>query len=585
MANPVGSCVGVRGGRACGARRGGSIRDRMSKAARPARPARARSAAPSRPRDVRATLPPWPVLALLAAWALLLLAAPAGAIHLWGVNGFRSVALGARVGLLAAAALAAFAVARLRGGVAWALLAALLALAVAFPLRERAHVLGDTDVRRHAIAEIAAGGSSLTPVAWSRRLHASALDLAIDVALPAQLVRAGLPVEDAVSCVGLALALAWLLALWRIAARAAPAGRLALAAALALTGALEAFAGYAESAPLLLAAVAWWWAELERPLDATPQSVRVALAWLAAGLAHRMGLVLVLPMLLRALGPALPGDVPRARRALLGATVAIALALLFVPGFDWGAGQAGIDLAPLEAALRALPRLPFADVANALLLSAPLALVAAPFARRDAWAGVARDPRTALALAGGVPLALIVLAGWAAGNGLGAHRDWDLATVPGLLLAVPALQLLAAAPAARWRTALAWAAPVLALQAGSWLAVNADARAGRARATALATDARALPPDQRGTLLMLLAGHAAEAGDPMTAAQLQRRAFELAPDIPRGTLAAEFLLMARDPAGARQVLARVHALGAPDTATAAVIRGLDSLAAAPPAGR
>ncbi|HET7224327.1 MAG TPA: hypothetical protein VFK69_01335, partial [Candidatus Eisenbacteria bacterium] len=85
--------------------------------------------------------------------------------------------------------------------------------------------------------------------------------------------------------------------------------------------------------------------------------------------------------------------------------------------------------------------------------------------------------------------------------------------------------------------------------------------------------------------LMLLAGRAAEAGNPAAAAQLQRRAFELAPDIPRGTLAAEFLLMARDREGARQVLARVHALGTPDTATAVVIRGLDSLASAPPAGR
>lgn len=286
----------------------------------PASSARSRRAAPPAP-HARPFAPPWPLLALLAVWALVLLAAPPQAVPAWAVNGFRSIGIGARVGLLAAAALASVLAARMRGGAAWALVAGALALALAFPLRERAHVLGDTDVRQRTIADLAAGVSHEPPIEWSRRLHASPLDLLVDVLVPVALVRAGLPVEDAASCVALLLAALAFAGIWRATARAPVRDRFALALALALAGSLEAFAGYAESAPLLLVAVVWWWTELERPLQGRAQVVRTTLAWLALALAHRMGLVLLVPQLLRALSPALPGDTLAARRALFAGSL------------------------------------------------------------------------------------------------------------------------------------------------------------------------------------------------------------------------------------------------------------------------
>src|SRR5437660_1461531 len=75
--------------------------------------------------------------------------------------------------------------------------------------------------------------------------------------------------------------------------------RFAVALALALGGVLEAFAGYAESAPLLLAAAAWWWWALARPHTTPGRAATAVVGWLAVALAHRSGLVLLLPQLLR----------------------------------------------------------------------------------------------------------------------------------------------------------------------------------------------------------------------------------------------------------------------------------------------
>lgn len=546
----------------------------------------ARAAAPAA-RPPGSPLAAW-ALALLAGWALLLLLAPPLSTHAWAVNGFRSVGPAAKVGLLLAAAAAGLLVWRGRGAFAWAAVAVAAALVLALPLREGAHVLGDTDMRLHAIAEIAAPGREAALGEWARRVHANPLDFAVDVAAPAALVRAGLSGTDAVAAVGALLALLFFAALWRATgAFASGERRFALTAVLALTGALQAFAGYAESAALLLVVTAWWWSELARPLDRVPRALVAALAWFALALVHRSALVLLLPQLGRALLP-WPDDRVRPRAVLAGATLAALAAVLWLPGLDLGARQVGADLAPLRKALAELPALPPLDVANGLLLVAPLVLAAVLLlagARDDAGAaatapGAGLAGPVPLALAGGVPLALLAIVGWSAPNGLGAMRDWDLPAAAGLLLSFAAAAALGRSPRVG-RAALAWVAPVLALQAFAWVAVNADAQAGLARASRLIEKPGRVTDGQRGTLFMLFATRALERGDLPLAARLQRRAFDVAPDPATGTLAAELLIGVGDRAGARAVLARVHTLEAPDAETARVIAGLDSLLAAP----
>jgi len=535
-----------------------------------------------RPR--RLPLAAW-ALALLACWALLLLAAPPLSTHAWAVNGFRSVTAVARVGLLVAATAAAFLVWRVRTRAAWAAVALALALVLALPLREGAHVLGDSDLRLRAIAELA-GPEREAPLAeWARRVHANPLDFLVNLLAPAALVRAGSSAEHAVAAVGACLAMLYFAALWRAAgALARDERRPALAGLLALSGALLAFAGYAESTALLLVVAAVWWSELARPLDRVPRGLVAGLAWLALALTHRSALVLLLPQLLRALVP-WPEDRPGARRALAGSTFAGAAAVLWLPGLDLGARQVGVDLNPLRAAFEHLPALPASDVANGMLLVAPLALAALLLvagARDSAGVGdtgpgpAAGSGPMPLALAGAVPLALVAVLGWSAPNGLGALRDWDLAAVAGLLASFAAAAALARARNVG-RASLACAALVLALQAFGWVAANADPRAGLERASRFIEQPGRLPAGQRGTLFMLFATRAMDRGDVPLAARLQRRAFEVAPDVPRGTLAAQLLLMSGDVRGAGEVLEQVRTLEPPDRETAAILAGLDSL--------
>lgn len=548
-----------------------------------------RSAGPGREagRAPAGGLAPW-ALAVLAAWALLLLLAPPLSHLAWAVNGFRSVAPAAQALLVLASVAAGLLAWRVRQPAAWAVAALALALALALPLREGAHVLGDSDMRLGAIAELAGPGREAPLAEWARRVHANPLDFAIDLLAPAALVRAGFAAADAVAAVGACLALLFFAALWRAAgAVARDDERPALAAVLALSGSLLAFAGYAESTALLLAAATWWWSALVRPLERPSRALVLALAWLAVALTHRSALVLLLPQLVRAAVP-WPGDRPRPRAVLAAATLAAVAATLWLPGLDAGARQVGVDLGPLRSALGALPALPPLDVVNGLLLVAPFAFAALLlFAGARGADGVAPSApaRAALArpalltLTGAAPLALVAVLGWSAPNGLGAHRDWDLAATAGLLLSLAGAAWLAEAGRAR-RAALALAVPVLALQAFAWVAVNADAGAGLARASRLLEQPGRLQPGQRSTLFMLFATRAMERGDLSLAARLQRRSFDVAPDVPKGTLAAELLLGAGDRDGALEVLARLRTLEAPDSETAAILAGLDSLARA-----
>jgi len=521
--------------------------------------------------------PPMAMLVLAAMWGATLLLAPPAADWDWALSGFRSVPLPARLGLVAAAvAVVALATRRLRARWAWSAAAIALALLVAFPLRDRIHLLADTDLRLRAIDVFAAGEPGVALLEWTRRLHTAPLDLVVDLLAPVGLVRAGLDPADAVSCVSALLALVFFAGLERLLVRldVAREGRPALFAAMALAGTLEVFAGYAEVGGLVLAALVWWWVALLGSLDSRGRATRAALAWLALVLAHRIGLVLLPAVLWRALGPALPGDRPGARRWLLASTAAaagVAYALSVVGG---GAGQIAIDAGQLlrAGATPSLPRV--LDFANTLLLVAPLAL-AAPFAAgRRALAAFARDRRAWLVAVAALPLLPVHWLELSAANGLGACREWDLGAALGVTATAGAAMLLASLPVPRLRGALWVLLPLLALQAGSWLALQADARAGEAWAVALAPR---LLPAQRGTLFLFLGQRAMDAGDPPLAADYYERAFDLVPDPETGVLAAETRLMARDVEGARRLVARARVTGRPSATSLEILHGLDSL--------
>ena len=540
------------------------------------RTARARSRGGAGQGAVR---PPVALLVLAAVWGAALLLAPPESDWGWALSGFRSVPLPARLGLIAAvAAVTALATRRLRGGWVWLAAAAVLALLVAFPLRERVHLLADTDLRLRSIGGFAAGEPGVALLEWSRRLHSAPLDLAVDFLLPVGLVRAGLDVADAVSCVSVLLALAFLAGLARLVVRldVAPEGRHAVFVAMVLAGTLEAFAGYAEVAGLVLATLAWWWVVLLGPLDSRGRASRVALSWLALLLAHRIGLVLLPAQLWRALGPALPGDRPGARRWLLVFTALAAGAAYALSAIGGGGTQVAIDADQLLRAGAAPTGPRVLDFANSLLLVAPLALAAPLAAGRRALGAFARDRRTWLVAVAALPLLPVHWLELSAANGLGAYREWDLGAALGVTATAGAALLLAFLPGPRLRAALLACMPVLALQAGSWLAVQADESAGVQRALALAGR---LLPAQRGTLYLYLGQRAMDAQDPVLAARYYEQAFELVPDPETGVLAAETCLLARDVEGARRMVAQARVTGSPSATSLEILQGLDSLIA------
>ncbi len=523
---------------------------------------------------------PVAALGLALAWGAALLLAPADAGWGWALNGFRSVGVATRIGLLAAAAavaaVTALAARRPRGRWTWLAVALGLALLLAFPLRERAHVLADTDLRLRSVEGFAAGTPGVSILEWSRRIHAAPLDLAVDLLIPVALVRAGLTAADAVACLSVLLALAFFAALARLLPRlgVAPGDRPAMFAALALAGGLLSFAGYAEVAGLVLVTVAWWWLALLAPLGTRGRAAAVALAWLAVLLAHRIGLVLAPVLLWRALGPSLPGDLPAARRWLLVFGALAAGAAWLGSSVGGGAAQVALDAELLLGAGGAPSVARSADLLNALLLVAPLALAAPFVAGGRALPAFLRDPRAWLLAVAALPLLAVQWLEMSAANGLGAYREWDLGVAAGMTMTVGAVLLLASRPGPRLRAGLLVLVPVLVLQAGSWLAVHADRRTGLRRAEALLP---LLPPPQRGPLCLFLGQQAMDDEDPVLAARRYEQAFDLVPDPETGVLAATTKLMARDVEGARRLVARARATGHPLATTVRIMNGLDSI--------
>jgi hypothetical protein len=506
---------------------------------------------------------PAAALGFLAAWAALLLLAPPADNGFWGVNGFRSLEGGTRLALLLVAALTAGLV-RVRSRGAAAAVALTLAVVVAFPLREPIHFLGDTQVRLRAMAIFTADMISVTMTEWSTRLHANPFDILIDFLVPIGLRRLGLPLVGAVSAVTAVLALVYLAGLWRIIGRlnVAREARVPLWGAMVLSGALLAFAGYAESAGLLLAAAAWWWSEMMSPLDRPHQAWRTAGAWLALALCHRLALAMLLPMAWRALGPPFPGDQRPVRRLFLGASAA---ALLVVGGamqLSAGGRQLGMDLSDLMRSLTGMLRaVPPRDYLNTLALVAPLAWMAPWFAGRSAVAAFIRQPAGGLLVVSSLVVLPVMWILPANGYGLGAHRDWDLATLGGLTLTIAAAALLATLPAPRVRGALLAALPVLALGSGGWLLVNASEQAVLLRARALVEKPPGLIEPHAAQLHDWLGQRAMSLGEPAYAAPEFERSFELNRNPRRALLASEAWARAGDLPHARAMLARAYDAG------------------------
>ena len=78
------------------------------------------------------------------------LAFPGDAVHAWGLNGFRSLAPGARALVLVAALGLGIAARALRSATAWAAIAIAGCCLVAFPLAESIHWLGTESIRSNA---------------------------------------------------------------------------------------------------------------------------------------------------------------------------------------------------------------------------------------------------------------------------------------------------------------------------------------------------------------------------------------------------------------------------------------------------
>jgi hypothetical protein len=527
----------------------------------------ARPAAARRPARVRTAPglapPPAGLLAVLALAALALLAPPLSE-RFWAVNGFRSVAPAARLGLVAAATLAAFLAWRPPRRAAWWAVLAALAIVVAFPLRESIHWLSDTGLRMRLLDLVSTGQTTVLPFAeltW--RVHMAPLDALLEVSLPLALARFGVPPREAISALSLLLFLVFAGGLARaLASPPAVRGlRAPLAAAVLLSGTIEAFAGYPESAGLLLAAAAWWWAALLAPLRRPRDAIVAALAWLLFFSCHRVALAMLPVQVLRPVVAAGPDDQPGPRRVALVADV---LAAGTAAGYFFmsRARLSSMDLGQFLTSVSAPggPRLvSLHDVLNLLVLVAPLALLVPAFARREDWTAFVRAPQSRLIATAAVLLLPLLLVFPVAPSGLGAQRDWDLTGLLGISLTLGAGSLLARLPEQRLRSTLACVLPVLALLAGAWVAVNADAGASERRALALASDPRVLHAEHRSQLLNQLAYAAADAGDSRSAARYFDQAYAAWGSPSTGLRAAEAWVRAGEPDSARAAVARVRA--------------------------
>jgi hypothetical protein len=501
-----------------------------------------------------------PAAIAIGALLAVLVLAPPGSNAVWAVNGLRSLPVPAAIALLVLAWLARVAVRARPSLRAWWIAAPAIALAIAFGLREKIHFLGDSQMRLRAMAAFTGELVPATLSDWVVRLHASPLDVAVNVFGAVLAHRLGWGLPEAVAVVCALLGTAYLVGAGRVASRLGAADDLRLPLALALVGSgvLQAFAGYAESAGLVAAAGMWWWAEMLAPLKRRDDAIRLAAAWLVLALAHRLGVVMLLPTLARVLLPGPSADRPEGRRAALPILAVAAAVAVLALASGGGGTQLGRDLAELSRTLgaRGFAPAPLTDVLNTLLLVAPFAWLAPALAGREALVAFARRPLFVPWLAAVVPLMIGLVWLFPLGaSGLGAHRDWDANILLGLALTVGAGSLIASLPRECARAGLAAAVPVLVLLAGGWLAVNATEDAAFRRAVALVSQPPRLSDEQTSHGWMFLGQRAMDLGQARAAADAYDRAFALNPNPRRSLMAAEAWLYAGDVAAARASLA------------------------------
>src|SRR5262249_54730479 len=156
-------------------------------------------------------------------------------------------------------------------------------------------------------------------------------------------------------------------------------------------------------------------------------------------------------------------------------------------------------------------------------------------------------------------------------------RDWDLNALLGWTLTLWACALLARLPASRLRGALAFALPVLALLAFSWIGVNANEKASVDRALTPPSKPPLLSPAHRSHLLSFLGQRAMDYGNATLAARYYEESFNLNPNPRQALLAAETWGLAGDMTSARRMLERVRERGTLEPMLATAFRGLDSL--------
>lgn len=515
--------------------------------------------------------------------AAVLVAAPPGHPALWGIDGFRSVTPATRLGIVLFALAAAAAPRVLRATWARFTATAALAVALAWPMREAIHWLGDTGFRLRAIASPQQPGARWDD--FRRVLHAAPLDALIGYSLPQALVH-NLHVgpQDAVSIVCTVLAVLALAGAWRLVRSLGWDGREAAAGAfLLMAGTLGTFAGYAESAAPFVTGIVWWLPDVLIPPRHAGHVVRVLAGWVLLTQMHRMGLLLAPLVLLWAMAPREDAGAPGVPAVLGGAAVALGLAL--VANVAFGLGRLEGDLHDWVAG--GLRLVGARDTLELLAVTCPLAFVApALFARAPDRSAA----RTAIAvLAAAAALLAVALVQPLAPSGLGPQRDWDLAVAGGLLLATAILVLARGARDGARGWPLPAVVAVVALQAASWVAVDASASASVDRAVTLAYAPAALPAAQRSHVFMFLGDRAMALGEPATAGSFYEAAWTLLRSPRRAIAAARAWADAGDPPRARAMLRAARSTGlTPDLADAAdqISAAIDTLPAPtpPPAG-
>jgi hypothetical protein len=287
---------------------------------------------------------------------------------------------------------------------------------------------------------------------------------------------------------------------------------------------------------------------------------------------------MLLPLAWRALGPPLPADEAGARRWMIGAGAGAAALAGVALLLGAGGRQLGSDTKDLmPVVFGALTAVPASDVLNELALVAPLAFLAPWLAGRTALREFFASPEAKLLLTAAVPLVPLVWILPAGGNALGAHRDFDLGTLVGFTLTILAVMLLTRLPVTRLRGALLCVLPLVALETGGWVAVNADETAATLRAKALVEQPPGLAPPHLSHLHVYLGQRAMDLGAPQFAAPEFELAFKLNPNPRRALMAAEAWARSGDLVAARSAMARGRATGPLSPSLVIAGRRLDEL--------